>query len=471
MKLSIALRLNASSRVAFVGAGGKTGGIFLAGRQLLKMEGAPASVIISTTTHMGLFQAKHSDRHIMIASTKELDQYRQNIPKGLILITGLPVEGKNSQITRLLGIPAEEQNQLARNHAVPLLIEADGSRMLPLKAPAEYEPVIPEFVDLVVVVAGLSALGKPLTNDWVHRPEIFAELSGAAMGDTITPSSLLSVLMHPLGGLKNIPARVRRIVLFNQADTIELQSVAKTMAAKLLDVFDSVVIASYGRPADEREMVNEHKTFPQTLLSPQMEHEGAISVHEPVAGIILAGGAAQRFGEPKQLLVWQGQPLVRRAAQTALDAGLSPVVVVTGAIDEPIRDALHGLPVQIIHNPIWQQGQSTSVKAGLSMLPEKAGGGIFLLADQPRVTAPLLRALVDMHASTLSPLVAPQVAGQRTNPVLFDRVTFGDFQGISGDQGGRALFSRFPTTWVPWHDDGLTLDIDTPDDFQKLLDE
>ena len=66
------------------------------------------------------------------------------------------------------------------DHALPLLIQADGSRQRPLKAPAEYEPSIPEFVDAVVVGAGLSGLEKPLTEEYVHRPEIFASLGGLA---------------------------------------------------------------------------------------------------------------------------------------------------------------------------------------------------------------------------------------------------------------------------------------------------
>jgi molybdenum cofactor cytidylyltransferase len=62
------------------------------------------------------------------------------------------------------------------------------------------------------------------------------------------------------------------------------------------------------------------------------------------------------------------------------------------------------------------------------------------------------------------------VDGQRSNPVLFDRQTWGDFLSLTGDLGGRALFSRYPATWVPWHDSRLLLDIDTPEDYQRLID-
>ena len=70
--------------------------------------------------------------------------------------------------------------------SIPLIIEADGSRRRPLKAPAVYEPVVPEWIESVIVVAGLSGLGKPLSDEWVHRPRLFSDLSGAELDETIT---------------------------------------------------------------------------------------------------------------------------------------------------------------------------------------------------------------------------------------------------------------------------------------------
>lgn len=92
-----------------------------------------------------------------------------------------------------------------------------------------------------------------------------------------------------------------------------------------------------------------------------------------------------------------------------------------------------------------------------------------MLADQPHTPVELIASLVEAHAGTLSPLVAPLVQGQRANPVLFDRATFPDLLSISGDQGGRVLFSRYPIQWVPWHDPAVLQDIDTPEDYQRLL--
>ena len=103
-------------------------------------------------------------------------------------------------------------------------------------------------------------------------------------------------------------------------------------------------------------------------------------------------------------------------------------------------------------------------------MPSEAGSVIFFLADQPFVTESLVQALVEAHAGSLAPIVAPMVDGRRSNPVLFDRRTWADFASLTGDAGGRTLFARYPATWVPWHDPRLLMDIDTPEDYQRLLD-
>jgi len=90
------------------------------------------------------------------------------------------------------------------------LVEADGSRRLPLKAPAAHEPPIPAWVNTVAVLVGLSGMDKPLAAETVHRPEIFAELSEAEMGKPVGMLAITRLLLHPQGGLKNIPPGARK---------------------------------------------------------------------------------------------------------------------------------------------------------------------------------------------------------------------------------------------------------------------
>jgi molybdenum cofactor cytidylyltransferase len=102
-------------------------------------------------------------------------------------------------------------------------------------------------------------------------------------------------------------------------------------------------------------------------------------------------------------------------------------------------------------------------------LPKETGGVIFLLVDQPQVSVELLRALVERHSQDLAQVLAPYVFDQRANPLLFDRITFADLLSITGDTGGRAIFSKFSPNYLNWYDRRLLLDVDTPEDYQKLI--
>ena len=437
MDLRKALRLAPDAQMAIVGAGGKTTAMF----QIARAFGTP--VVIAASTHLGVWQAKFADRHLIVTHPDDIEGSTGQI-EGVTLISGPAGEDD-----RLGGLDAEmldALHRLARRLGFPLLIEADGARQKPLKAPAEHEPAIPEWVDLVVVTAGLSAIGKPLDESNVHRPEQFARLSGLAAGAEISLDSLVKVLVHPEGGCKGIPDGARRIVLLNQAEDAALADAAGQSARRLIPPYDAVVVASL---AEQR----------------------IIRVVEPVSAVILAAGGSTRFGQPKITLPWRGKPLVRIAAEAALGGGADEVVVVTGSAEGPVRAALEGLAVRIVHNPDWEAGQSTTVRAGLTAAAPEAGAAIFLLSDQPFITSELIRALINQHQLTLAPVIAPVIGGRRANPVLFDRETFAALGELEGDTGGRAIFHAFPVEALAWEDEAVLLDIDTPEDYRRLMEE
>lgn len=443
MNLAHALRLDSqAATISLVGAGGKTTALFQIARQLLNQR--TPLVLVTNTTHLGAWQTSLADHHIIALDENSLaDIFKLH---GVVLITGHILEDRAQPI---------EQNILswlhksARGKNIHLLIEADGSRQHPLKAPAEHEPPIPEFSDLVVLVAGMSGLGKPLNNESVHRAEIFSQLSGLPMEHEVTPQSLINSLNHPQGGLKNIPPTSRRVVILNQADTPELQSLGGSMSKELLINFDSVIVSSL--------------------------ENNQVQPFESCAGIILAAGQASRFGSVKQLLDWKGKPFIRQVTETALRSGLWPVVVITGAYAADVESAIQDLPVHIVQNPNFALGQSTSIKTGINFLSRfsrQVGSAIFLLADQPQIPVEVVRALTESHARTFSPITAPLVLNEgRANPVLFDRVTFPDLLELSGDIGGRAIFGKYKVEYLPWHDDRLLLDVDKPEDYQRLVED
>jgi molybdenum cofactor cytidylyltransferase len=130
---------------------------------------------------------------------------------------------------------------------------------------------------------------------------------------------------------------------------------------------------------------------------------------------------------------------------------------------------LAGLPVQIVHNKNYQDGQSTSIQKGIESLPANIGSAVFLLADQPQIPVEVIRALVEAHTRELQTILAPLVLEERrANPVLFDRVTFPDLLKLKGDVGGRAIFDKHRVEYIQWHDDILLFDVDKPEDYEKL---
>ena len=459
MQLFEALRYTQNSVMAFVGAGGKTTALFKAARELTtipKPEIPNNTVLVTTTTHLGLWQARLADHVIQVNSESDLRRLEMRLPSGVVILTG---EETDSRLTGMSSRLLEEIQCLAEKHQLPLLIEADGSGSRPLKAPATHEPAIPEFSQYVVVVAGLSGLGKRLTSDWVHRPEIFAKLSGLNPGDEITVAAMVNVLRSREGGLKNIPPLARKVLLLNQADTIAIRAQGRVISEHLKSEYRTTVISSLNKNNVDTEGMN----IP-------IENQGNIhAVVEPIAGIILAAGRSSRFGEPKQLLLWKGHPIIRHVILAAIKAGLDPIVVVVGSSGQEIEKVISDLPVRIVDNPEWINGVSSSIRVGISSLRRDVGGVVFLQADQPQTSYVLIEKLVQAHQETLNSIIAPLINGDQGNPVLFDEKVFKDLKMLEGDIGGRALFSQFPVQWLTWQDLNQLFDIDTPDDYKKFL--
>jgi molybdenum cofactor cytidylyltransferase len=435
MDLMKALRLSKTSRAALVGSGGKTTAMF----QLARDYGS--RVIVTTTTHLALEQLKLADQHFTAEKESDLPGPGQKISGDVLLFSG-----PQAETDRVKGPDPKILNKLADladQWECPLLIEADGARQLPIKAPGAHEPPVPDFINAVIVLVGLSGLGKPLDALSVHRPGLFSKLVDLPEGSELTSKHLVAALISPQGGLKNIPPAARKILLINKIDCFPNWRTFHDHMPVLLKYFNAVGF---------------------TVLEDQM----LLELHERIAGIVLAAGGSTRFGTPKQLLDWHGKPLVRHVAETALEGGLSPVLVITGADQEDISCELKGLPVKAVYNPDWELGQGTSVKKGIEFLSKNVGAAVFLLVDQPFIPPELLMKLRKAHAIKRAPIIQPEVNGDRVNPVLFDQGVFPELLHLKGDTGGRVLFNAYTPRTIPWDDDLIKRDIDTLEDYEEL---
>jgi len=189
-----------------------------------------------------------------------------------------------------------------------------------------------------------------------------------------------------------------------------------------------------------------------------------------VAAILLAAGRGTRFGEePKLLCRLSGKALVRHAAEAAVGSSADPVIVVTGHRADEVEAELQGLSVQFVHNALFAEGLSTSLKVGFSALPSRTRAAVILLADMPFVKAGLIDALVTGWRERGQPAaLIPTWNGKRGNPVVLSRDLQALIEGLSGDVGaGPVLRARPDVLEWPTTDPAVVQDIDTREELAK----
>ncbi|HTK37491.1 MAG TPA: nucleotidyltransferase family protein [Pyrinomonadaceae bacterium] len=188
---------------------------------------------------------------------------------------------------------------------------------------------------------------------------------------------------------------------------------------------------------------------------------------DKVGALLLAAGGSSRMGLAKQLLVYEGKTLLRRAAETLLASTCSPIIVVLGAEFEQIEKQIEDLSVEMAHNANWRTGMGSSIKAGLVRLLQiepDASALIITLCDQPNITASHIDQLTKKFRETGNGIVAAEYSGTTGVPALFSRRYFDELLKIDGDQGARKLIRSasgdLSTVQIP----EAAFDIDTPED-------
>lgn len=187
--------------------------------------------------------------------------------------------------------------------------------------------------------------------------------------------------------------------------------------------------------------------------------------------VILAAGESKRMGRPKQLLVFEGQPLLVRAVDAALASRGWPVVVVLGAHADAIRPLLATRPVLIAENPAWGEGMASSLRAGVSLLQQfsrSIEAAMIALCDQPAFSAATVDRFVEAQRFTRRSIVASHYSGRNGAPALFLREHFAALSTLTGEEGARALLNRDAEHVTSIDLPEFAIDLDTPEDFAAL---
>lgn len=190
--------------------------------------------------------------------------------------------------------------------------------------------------------------------------------------------------------------------------------------------------------------------------------------------VLLAAGASRRFGnENKLLMEIEGTTLVRRVAEELLISRAAGVIAVTGFEHDKVREALAGLEIQFAENPEFASGLASSIKRGISALPEDAEGAMIMLADMPGTTKKLFDGLIAIFEEGLCEKIVYPVRedGSQGNPVIWPARYFTELQQLSGDAGAKQLISqnRDAASPIIINSDDVLDDIDTPDHLESWL--
>jgi probable selenium-dependent hydroxylase accessory protein YqeC len=240
LKLYEALGITSGDVVAFVGAGGKSGAILAVSNGLRQ---AGMKVLVAPTTKMLLGEA---DKIGPLVTSEDAGELRENAERALsespAVVAGSGMLPKN----RVGGVDPDWIGDLAPLVDV-VLVEADGSRRRPIKGTADHEPAIPGAATLVVAVGNVHALGTPVDEEHVHRPEVFSYLTGVGPGQSITPGAFATAIAR--GSLAKVPQTARTAALITGVEPGRSMSDASVITRELWRRgVKNVVLASFSPP-------------------------------------------------------------------------------------------------------------------------------------------------------------------------------------------------------------------------------
>lgn len=225
---SLDISLERTELISIVGGGGKTTSMFRLGKELLSHK---KKVLLATTT--AIFMPDDGDYEKLILLKDK--------SKGIDFIkgssTGLTVLGRTIDLekNKLLGVDAEVIDRIFESNIFDyIIVEADGSKRKPIKAPALHEPVIPNSTTKTVGVIGMDCVGKKLYEENVHRAEMLANITNSKLGDIIDERIIYNLIVSKEGIFKNTPQNSQKYIILNKSETKKRNQVSKKIKDKII---------------------------------------------------------------------------------------------------------------------------------------------------------------------------------------------------------------------------------------------
>jgi molybdenum cofactor cytidylyltransferase len=456
VSLSTAFGLNKGQLIALTGGGGKTSLMMALSEELA------GGVVVTATTRLALEQTEQVQEVIWLYdgdSSNQTGQSSKTVPIPGTLELENQVSAALEKTKRCLvvgqrqgdkvgGVPVDLPGKFMTMANVSfVLVEADGSRNRPCKAPASHEPVIPEDATIVIPMAGIDALDRPM-NEVSHRPDLVSSLTGLNQYDIMTPQALARLLAHPDGGLKGAPEQARIIPFINKVDSDSRLIQARSVARQLLQEnrVEKVILGA----------VHSDRPFREA--------------HRRVTAVVLAAGESKRMGRSKQLLPWGDTTVLGQIIRNLQRSAVNEIIVVSGSNAGAIEAeaAQHG--IETIRNEFYASGgMISSLQTALRQLPDNRAAVLVMLADQPMVESTTIDALLLAYWEYRGELLAPVFSGKRGNPVLFGRSYIRELLALADRRAPREIIRRHKQdlTLVQVESDSVLHDIDRQDDYER----
>lgn len=190
-----------------------------------------------------------------------------------------------------------------------------------------------------------------------------------------------------------------------------------------------------------------------------------------IVAVVLSAGESSRMGRPKALLPIEGQRFIERIIRVLGNSKIDRIIVVLGHHADQLRGQIEHLPVEVVINPDYHQGQLSSLQAAIRHIKhdDRCDGILVHLVDHPFIEVALIDALVERFYQAKKLIVVPRYKGKRGHPVIFSRELFGELLDAPVDQGAKAVVNahRQETLELEWQDEGVTIDIDTPELYRQ----
>jgi len=198
-----------------------------------------------------------------------------------------------------------------------------------------------------------------------------------------------------------------------------------------------------------------------------------MSKKSKIALIILAAGKSTRFPGNKLLAKINGESMIEKIVKTALRSKAGRILIVTGYEAEKIKQLIKEIRderIQVVYNPRYEEGQSSSVRTGVKQVVEEADAVMIHPADVPFITPEDIDRLIEVYEITNAAIIVASHRGRHGHPILFSNKLFDDIMRITEEKHGlKELVEKYREEIVEVESSQYTtIDIDTPEDFKKI---